>query len=248
MNEVSSNCHQPAMEAPREPFRVFGASKVAVSILIIEDEELLLAFIRRGLRAEGYAADGARDGETGLARALAGGYKLVILDLLIPGMDGLSVLKALRLTRPGLPVLILSARDDLPTKLLGFELGANDYVTKPFSFDELLARVRALLRHASPWTEGLRAGELVLDLQHREARIGSVTCALSERELGLLRYLVEHPGETVSRERLLSEVWGYTFDPGSNIVDVYVGRLRRKLRAPAAIETVRHAGYRLVAA
>jgi DNA-binding response OmpR family regulator len=145
-------------------------------------------------------------------------------------------------------VLILSARDDIATKLLGFELGANDYVTKPVSFDELRARVRAHLRHAAPGDEQLRAGDLVLDLQHREARIGGVTHSLSERELAVLRFLVEHVGETVSRERLLSEVWGYTFDPGSNIVDVYVARLRRKLRAPELIETIRHAGYRVAAA
>jgi two-component system, OmpR family, response regulator len=219
-----------------------------MSILIVEDEASVVAFLSRGLRADGYRVEVARDGATGLERALAGGFELVILDLLLPGLDGLSVLKALRVRAPKLPVLILSARDDLRTKLLGFELGANDYLTKPFSFDELRARVRAHLRHASACGEELRAGELVLDLQHREARIGSVTHTLSERELALLRYLVEHPGETVSRERLLSEVWGYAFDPGSNIVDVYVARLRRKLRAPAVIETVRHAGYRLAAA
>jgi DNA-binding response OmpR family regulator len=219
-----------------------------MSILIVEDEELLLAFLRRGLRAEGYEVEVARDGATGLGRALAGGCELVILDLRLPGLDGLSVLKALRARAPKLPVLILSARDDIATKLLGFELGANDYLTKPFSFDELLARVRAQLRHASPGDEELGAGKLVLDLQHREARLGGVTHSLSERELAVLRYLVERAGETVSRERLLSEVWGYTFDPGSNIVDVYVARLRRKLGAPALIETVRHAGYRLAAA
>jgi DNA-binding response OmpR family regulator len=219
-----------------------------MSILIVEDEELLLAFLRHGLRAEGYEVEVARDGASGLERALSGGCELVILDLRLPGLDGLTVLKSLRAARPKLPVLILSARDDITTKLLGFELGANDYVTKPFSFDELRARVRAHLRHAAPGGEQLRAGDLVLDLQHREARIGAVTHPLSERELAVLRFLVEHVGETVSRERLLSEVWGYTFDPGSNIVDVYVARLRRKLGAPALIETVRHAGYRMAAA
>ena len=217
-------------------------------ILIVEDEELLLAFLSRGLRADGYEVEAERDGATGLERALAGACELVILDLRLPSLDGLSVLKALRARAPKLPVLILSARDDIATKLLGFDLGANDYLTKPFSFDELRARVRAQLRHASPGDEELRSGDLVLDLQHREARLGGVTHALSERELAVLRYLVERAGETVSRERLLSEVWGYTFDPGSNIVDVYIARLRRKLGTPALIETVRHAGYRLAAA
>jgi two-component system, OmpR family, response regulator len=219
-----------------------------VSILIVEDEPRLLGFLSHGLRAEGYAVEGASDGVAGLERALAGRHRLVILDLLLPGLDGLGLLKALRSRRPELPVLILSARDELATKLLGFELGANDYMTKPFSFDELRARVRAQLRQASPWQAGLRAGELVLDLQHREARIGGSACSLSERELRLLRYLVEHAGEVVSREQLLSEVWGYTFAPGSNIVDVYVARLRRKLGRPALIETVRNAGYCLAAA
>lgn len=219
-----------------------------MGILIVEDEASLLAFLGRGLRAEGYPVEVARDGTSGLERALAAGVELVILDLLLPGLDGLSLLRALRQRRPQLPVLILSARDDLETKLLGFELGANDYLTKPFSFDELRARVRAQLRQASPWQEGLRAGELVVDLQHREARIGEVAQPLSERELALLRYLVERQGEVVSREQLLSEIWGYNFDPRSNIVDVYVARLRRKLGRPALIETVRHAGYRLAAA
>jgi two-component system, OmpR family, response regulator len=219
-----------------------------VAILIVEDEASLLAFLRRGLSADGYSVEVARDGTRGLEQALAGGIELVILDLLLPGLDGASLLKALRQRRPQLPVLILSARDDLETKLLGFELGANDYLTKPFSFDELRARVRAQLRQASPWQEGLRSGDLVVDLQHREARIDGRAQPLSERELGLLRYLIEHEGEVVSREQLLSEIWGYTFDPGSNIVDVYVGRLRRKLGRPTLIETVRHAGYRLAAA
>jgi DNA-binding response OmpR family regulator len=219
-----------------------------VSILIVEDEPRLLGFLSHGFRAEGYAVEGAGDGVAGLERALAGRHRLVILDLLLPGIDGLGLLKALRPRRPELPVLILSARDELATKLLGFELGANDYMTKPFSFDELRVRVRAQLRQASPWQAGLRAGELVLDLQHREARIGGSACSLSERELRLLRYLVEHAGEVVSREQLLSEVWGYTFAPGSNIVDVYVARLRRKLGRPELIETVRNAGYCLAAA
>jgi len=218
-----------------------------MSILVVEDEPSLRAFLSRGLRADGYAVEGAGDGTEGLERALSGSHGLVILDLLLPGLDGLSLLRALRLRRPELPVLVLSARDDLETKLLGFELGANDYLTKPFSLDELRARVRAQLRQASTWQEGLRVGELVVDLQHREARLGGAAFPLSARELGLLHYLAEHNGEVVSRQQLLSEVWGYTFDPGSNIVDVYIARLRRKFNRPTLIETVRHVGYRLVA-
>jgi DNA-binding response OmpR family regulator len=145
-------------------------------------------------------------------------------------------------------VVILSARSDLQTKLLGFEFGANDYLAKPFSFEELLARVRAQLRPPRPEAAHLlHAGRLTLDVDHREVRLGTTVTHLSEREFRLLRYLVEHAGEVVSRERLLSEVWSYAFEPGSNVVEVYVRRLRRKLGSEAGIETVRNAGYRLAA-
>lgn len=218
-------------------------------ILVVEDEPAVLGFVVRGLQAEGFLVVAACDGCEGLELALSEEVDLVVLDLLLPGVDGLSLLRALRERRKRLPVLILSARADLPTKLLGFELGANDYLTKPFSFDELLARVRAQLRVAHPREEGslLRAGALVLDVDHREARLGSTVAQLSERDFQVLRYLVEHAGEVISRERLLSEVWGYAYDPASNIVDVYVRRLRRKLGAGAPIETVRRAGYRVAA-
>ncbi len=146
--------------------------------------------------------------------------------------------------------MILSARSDLPTKLRGFGLGAADYLSKPFSFDELIARIRVQLRKPHNAENGhvVRAGTLALDLARREARFGSVTAQLSDREFRVLHHLVEHPGEVISRERLLSEVWGYHFDPGSNVVDVCIRRLRKKLGADAPIETVRHAGYRLSAA
>jgi two-component system, OmpR family, response regulator len=146
-------------------------------------------------------------------------------------------------------VVIVSARSDLPTKLRGFGLGASDYLSKPFSFDELLARVRVQLRQARRGDDGhiLRAGSLLLDLARRQAQIGVVETQLSDREFRLLHHLVEHQGEIVSRERLLSEVWGYHFDPCSNVVDVCVRRLRKKLGPGAPIETIRHAGYRLSA-
>jgi DNA-binding response OmpR family regulator len=146
-------------------------------------------------------------------------------------------------------VVIVSARSDLPTKLRGFGLGASDYLSKPFSFDELLARVRVQLRQGRRGDDGhiLRAGSLLLDLARRQAQIGAVETQLSDREFRLLHHLVEHQGEIVSRERLLSEVWGYHFDPCSNVVDVCVRRLRKKLGPDAPIETIRHAGYRLSA-
>jgi DNA-binding response OmpR family regulator len=166
-------------------------------------------------------------------------------------MNGLRVLQELHREQPELPVLILSARGDLRTKLKGFELGANDYVSKPFALDELLARVRVQLRRTVPPGDDdhvLRAGRVVLDLAGRQARVGDVVTDLSDREFRLLHHLLLHVGEVVSRERLLADVWGYDFDPGSNVVDVCVRRLRQKLGPDAHIETIRHAGYKLAAA
>jgi len=219
-------------------------------ILVIEDEPRILAFVARGLAAEGFAVDGAADGAGGLRCAVKGAYDLVVLDLLLPRLDGLAVLRELQQRRPELPVVIVSARADLATKLRGFDLGACDYVPKPFSFDELLARVRAQLRRLGADGDGtlVVAGALKLDVARRQAVLGEVVAELSDREFRLLHHLVQHQGEVVSRERLLSDVWGYHFDPRSNVVDVCVRRLRKKLGAEAPIETVRHGGYRLMAA
>ena len=203
-----------------------------------------------GLEAEGFTVDAADDGAAGLRLALAEPFELVVLDLALPRLDGLSLLPELRRARPDLPVLILSARSDLPTKLRSFGLGANDYLSKPFSFDELVARVRVHLRkgHDGGESSSLRVGELELDLARRRAQAGSSTIDLSDREFRLLYHLASHAGEVMSRERLLSDVWGYSFDPGSNVVDVCVRRLRKKLGPTWPIETVRHAGYRLAVA
>jgi two-component system copper resistance phosphate regulon response regulator CusR len=219
-------------------------------ILVIEDEPRILAFLARGLEAEGFTVDGAADGPEGLLRAARGGYDLVVLDLLLPRLGGLAVLRDLQQRRPELPVVMVSARWDLETKLRGFGLGASDYVPKPFSFDELLARVRAQLRRVGGDGDGtvVAAGGLTLDVARRRARLGEVVAELSDREFRLLHHLVRHQGEVVSRERLLSEVWGYHFDPRSNVVDVCIRRLRKKLGVEAPIETVRHGGYRLTAA
>lgn len=220
-------------------------------VLVVEDEPRILSFLVRGLESEGFTVDSELDGTAALRRATLRRYDLVVLDLLLPKLDGLSVLRELQRRRPALPVLILSARGDLQTKLRGFELGASDYVAKPFALDELIARIRAHVRHSHRSAgDGnlLRAGTLVLDLARRQARIGPLVADLSDREFKLLHHLIRHPGEVVSRERLLSEVWGYDFDPCSNVVDVCIRRLRKKLGNEAPIETVRHAGYRLVAA
>jgi two-component system, OmpR family, response regulator len=219
-------------------------------ILVIEDEPRILGFLARGLEAEGFAVVGARDGHEGLRLALELRCDLVILDLMLPRLDGLSVLRELERKQPALPVVIVSARADVGTKLNGFGLGARDYLTKPFSFDELLARIRVHLRRPAGEADGnvLRAGTLSLDVARRQAALGGRVVDLSDREFKLLHHLLECAGEVVSRERLLSEVWGYHFDPGSNVVDVCIRRLRKKLGPGSPIETVRHAGYRLSAA
>ena len=219
-------------------------------ILVIEDEPRIRAFLARGLEAEGFGVDEAESGAAGLRHAIDRSYDAVVLDLLLPGVDGLSVLRELHERRPDLPVMIVSARSDLSTKLRGFGLGASDYLAKPFAFDELVARLRVQLRarHGNGDENLVCVGALTLDLARRQARLGSLVADLSDREFRLLHHLVEHPGEIISRERLLSEVWGYNFDPGSNVVDVCIRRLRKKLGAKAPIETVRRAGYRLSAA
>ena len=220
-------------------------------ILVIEDEPRILDFVSRGLEAEGFSVVGARDGQEGLRAAQTVRCDLVILDLLLPKLDGLSVLRALEAKHPEVPVVIVSARADLTTKLNGFGLGARDYLTKPFSFDELLARIRVHLRRPEDTSNNghvLRAGALALDLARRQAQLGDQRIDLSDREFKLLHSLLECAGEVVSRERLLSEVWGYHFDPRSNVVDVCIRRLRKKLGPGSPIETVRHAGYRLAQA
>ncbi|HEY7195339.1 MAG TPA: response regulator transcription factor [Gemmatimonadales bacterium] len=215
-------------------------------ILIVEDEVRVASFLEKGLRAAGFTTTSAHDGPGALALALSDEFDLVVLDLGLPGMDGVDVLRALRASERRVPVIILSARDELDEKIHGLELGADDYVTKPFSFEELLARVRARLRGTgTSEATVLRAGPIALDLRTRRASVRDESIELSAREFGLLEAFLRHPGQVLSREQLLSRVWGYDFDPGSNVVDVYVGYLRRKLGAEH-FTTVRGAGYRLV--
>ena len=219
-------------------------------ILVIEDEPRIQAFLARGLEAEGYTVVAAADGREGLGLATRARWDLVVLDLLLPGLNGLDVLQELHGAKPELPIVILSARGDVQTKLRGFELGAADYVAKPFSLDELLARIRLRLRGTATFGDRhiLEGGNVTLNIARRQAAVGDRTADLSDREFRLLHHLLVHAGEVVSRERLLAEVWGYDFDPGSNVVEVCVRRLRQKLGPEAALETVRHAGYRLAAA
>jgi DNA-binding response OmpR family regulator len=212
---------------------------------VVDDEHRILRFVARGLQAEGFEVDSADNGAEALRRALATDYDLVVLDLLMPGMDGATVLSRLLAARPRQAVIVLSCLTATATKVRCLEAGAEDYLAKPFSLDELLARVRARLRAAAgrAATE-LVAGRLRLDLIRREAHLGAGPVALAEREFLLLRELMEHADRTLSKQRLLAAVWHYHFDPGSNVVDVYVRRLRAKLGAEAVV-TVRGEGYRI---
>jgi len=221
-----------------------------MKILVVEDETAISDFVQRGLEAEGYAVDCAADGLEGEKQAIEGNADLVVLDLMLPGRDGISVLGSIRETKPTLPVIVLTARDTVEDKVAGLDSGATDYVTKPFSFDELTARIRAHLRDPGAQREPtqLDAAGIHVDLLSREVTLGEEAVHLSAREFDLLVYFMRHVGEVLSREQILSAVWGYDFDPGTNVVEVYVGYLRRKLAAsggPARIETLRSVGYRL---
>jgi DNA-binding response OmpR family regulator len=220
-----------------------------MEILVVEDEAGIADFLERGLRAEGYDVTLAGDGETGARLAVEPGVDLVVLDRMLPSVDGLEVLDRVRRVRPLLPVIMLTAKAEVADRVEGLDSGATDYVTKPFAFEELLARIRARLREGGGSSERVvEAGGIRLDLISREARRGGVATRLPEREADLLAYLMRHEGRVCSRDELLTSVWGYDHDPGTNIVQVYIGYLRRKLArpgSPAPIETVRSVGYRL---
>jgi DNA-binding response OmpR family regulator len=221
-------------------------------ILVVEDERKVAAFVRQGLVEEGHVVEVAPDGEAALD-AVAGGppYDLVVLDVMLPKRDGLSVLKTLRARRVQAPVLLLTARDGVADKVAGLDAGADDYLAKPFAFEELLARVRALLRRGRGAAEPvLRLEDLSLDPATRLVVRGGRRISLTAREYALLEYFLRNPGRVLTRPMITQHVWGMDFDPESNIVDVYVGYLRRKIDAngePRLLQTVRGAGYSLSA-
>ena len=215
-------------------------------VLIAEDEPRLAAFLEKGLRSSGFTTTVVADGPGASATADESEFDLMVLDLGLPGKDGLEVLRDLRAGGSSLPVIILTARDDTSDRIAGLEAGADDYIGKPFHFDELVARIRARLRgdgRAQEDRHVIATGGVTLDLRTRWVSTGEGDIELSAREFELLRTFLEHPNQVLSREQLLAHVWGYDYDPGSNVVDVYVGYLRRKLGG-RRFETVRGVGYR----
>jgi DNA-binding response OmpR family regulator len=215
-----------------------------VNLLVVEDQERILRFLEKGLRAEGYAVSTVTGAEAALAAARANPPDLAVVDVMLRGRDdGFHLIGALRALVPGLPVILLTARSGVEDRVRGLDLGATDYLVKPFAFAELTARIRAHLRRDAR-SDALQAGGVRLDLLTRQVTVDGAEHALSAREFALLAYLMRHAGQVLSREQLLSGVWGLDFDPRSNVVDVYVGYLREKIGA-GRIETVRGAGYRL---
>lgn len=219
-------------------------------ILLVEDEDRIASFVTKGLQAEGHTVEHSARVDEASQMALARDYDLILLDLMLPDGNGREVLAAVRSVKPELPVVVLSALGEIDDKVELLDLGADDYLTKPFSMRELSARVRANARHGQAASRVLRIGDLQLDTKTRVAVRGTVSVDLPSKEFALLEYLMRHAGQVLTRQQILDAVWGFDFDTGSNVVDVYVGYLRRKLDdagQPSVIETVRGAGYRVPA-
>jgi DNA-binding response OmpR family regulator len=218
-------------------------------ILLIEDEPGIVDFVRRGLEGEGFSVEAALDGIEGERLALRDGFDAIVLDLMLPGRPGLEILASVRRARPTVPVIVLTARGEIEDRVGGLDAGAVDYLVKPFSLAELVARVRAQLRVAAQASASvLRGADIEVNLFTRRVQRAGMSVALSTTEFELLVYLLRHQGQVLSREQILSSVWGYEHDPATNVVDVYIGYLRRKLgrpEDPAPIFTVRAVGYRL---
>ncbi len=222
-----------------------------MKILLVEDEPKIADFVTSGLSARGFSVRHCADGESGLEHARSGSFDAIVLDIMLPGRDGLSILKALRQGGDSTPVILLTARNELGDRIKGLDLGADDYVAKPFFVEELAARLHALVRRATgDRVNTLHLGELVLDRMTREVSCGKSRVELTSREFALLEYLMRSPGEVFTRGQILEHVWGYDFDPMTNVVDVCIRRLRSKIasiegdRQPTPIESVRGTGYR----
>lgn len=215
-------------------------------VLVVEDDAKIASFVTRGLKQAGYAVDHASDGETGLALAESTDYDAAIIDVMLPKLDGISLVRRLRLARRLVPILFLSAKSSVDDRVRGLQSGGDDYLTKPFAFSELLARVQALIRRASssPEATKLIAGDVTLDLVTREVTCAGSPVDLQPREFSLLAFLLRHAGRPVSKTMILEHVWDYSFDPQTNVVDVVMSRLRAKIDADhERIETIRSVGY-----
>jgi heavy metal response regulator len=216
-------------------------------ILLVEDDRKVASFIRKGLTEEGYAVDVAHDGEAGLFMGLDRLHDVIVLDVMLPGKPGFQVLRELRQAKVATPVLLLTARDAVEDKVQGLDAGADDYLTKPFAFAELLARVRALLRRGkAAQAPALQVADLILDPAARTVKRGGETIPLTNREFALLEYFLRNPGRVLTRTMIAEHVWDYSFDAGTNVIDVYVNYLRKKVdagREPKLIHTVRGVGY-----
>jgi DNA-binding response OmpR family regulator len=236
-------------DRPSPPARPVASASTSAAVLVVEDEPGIVDFLTRGLEAEGFRVQAALDGTAGERLALTGSFDAIVLDLLLPGRSGLEILASVRRARPTLPVIVLSARGELEDRITGLEAGAVDYLVKPFSLAELVARLRAQLRAAERASSStLRAGDIELNLLTRHTSRAGKTVRLSATEFELLAYLMRHRGQVLSRTDILRAVWRYEHDPATNIVDVYIGYLRRKLQRPgnpAPIFTVRSVGYRM---
>jgi two-component system OmpR family response regulator len=220
-------------------------------ILIVEDETRIADFLQRGLRAEGHFCLVANDGETGLSLAMEGDFDLILLDLMLPGIHGHEVCQQLRMKQVNTPLIILSAMDSLDDVITGLRMGADDYMTKPFSFEELLARIETVMRRNSDIADQeqtLKAGPLAFDRESLRFFVDGTEIKLTAKELAIIELLMSNPGTLFSRERILNNVWGLNMDPLTNVVDVYIGKLRKKIGGgseSSMIETVRGMGYRL---
>lgn len=230
--------------SPDRPDAILAIMK----ILVVEDEGQIAGFIRKGLEEQGFAVDWSADGDEGYRLATSQQYDAIVLDIMLPGRDGLSILQNLRKQRNPVPVLLLTARSALDERVEGLNLGADDYLTKPFFVEELVARIHALARRASgERLSVLQAGDLTVNLITREVMLAGTQVHLTAREFNLLEYLMRSPGRVLTRTQILEHVWGYDFDPTTNLIDVHVQRLRKKITADGQeplIETVRGVGYR----
>jgi two-component system OmpR family response regulator len=215
-------------------------------VLVVEDDAKIASFVVKGLKQEGYGVDHAPDGDTGLALIATTTYDAAVIDVMLPGLDGLSLVRRMRAARATLPVLFLSARASVEDRVCGLQAGGDDYLTKPFAFAELSARLQALIRRASraPEATRLTAGDVTLDLVAREVTVAGRPVELQPREFALLEFLLRHPGRAVTKTMILEHVWDYSFDPQTNVVDVLMSRLRSKIDPEKTrIETLRGVGY-----